>query len=466
LDKGSDTNSKALAGIILVSVSILFVCSSLRHALFQSSAFDLGYFDQAIYLIAQGKTPIVSFWGYHFLGGHADWILYLLALPYKIYPDIHWLFAIQAVALALGALPTWHIARQAGLKETQALAMAAVYLLYPLVFNLNLFDFHPEVMALPALLGAILAARNRRMGWFCLSIIFILGCRDALSLTVAAMGFWLLVFEKKRWYGAIALFAGSAWFLIATQVIIPFFRPGGVEAVGRYAYLGNSVLEIIQNLFLQPGLILGRIFSLSTLEYLALLISPVIWGLSLQSLTPLVAAIPTLIINLLSDSPAQRDLVHQYSLPILPFLLVAVIASLAAGKAWLRNSRSLVLWSFVLFLALAKYGYFGSIYLDSLDTWQATREAIAQVQTPGGVLTTAEISPHLTHRQLVKFTDINFPPTNLAQFDYVLLNIRHPGWQSNREFATSLLEQLKNTSEFAVNYQRDDVYLFKTVKKG
>lgn len=466
MDKNNDTNSKALVGIILVSVTILFACSSLRHALFQSNAFDLGYFDQAIYLIAQGKTPIVSFWGYHFLGGHADWILYLLALLYKIYPDIHWLFAIQAIALALGALPTWHIARQAGLKETQALAMAAVYLLYPLVFNLNLFDFHPEVMALPALLGAILAARNRQMGWFCLSIIFILGCRAALSLTVAAMGFWLLVFEKKRWYGAIALFAGSAWFLIATQVIIPYFRPGGVEAVRRYAYLGNSVLEIAQNIFLQPGLILGRIFSLSTLEYLALLISPVIWGLSPQHLTPLVVAIPTLVINLLSDAPTQRNLVHQYSLPILPFLLVAVIASLAAGKAWWRNSRSLVLWSLVLFLALAKYGYFGSIYLDSLDTWQATREAIAQVQTSGGVLTTAEIAPHLTHRQLVKFTDVNSPPTNLAQFDYVLLNIRHPGWQSNQEFATNLLEQLKTNPDFALNYQQDDVYLFKAVKNG
>jgi uncharacterized membrane protein len=432
--------------------------------LFQSSVFDLGYFDQAIYLISQGKTPIVSFWGYHFMGGHADWILYFLALPYKIYPDVRWLFVIQAVALALGALPTWQIARQAGLKETQALAMSAVYLLYPLVFNLNLFDFHPEVMALPAILGAILAARKGRIGWFCLSIIFILGCRAALSLTVAAMGFWLLVFEKKRWYGAIALFAGIAWFLIATQVIIPFFRPAGVEAVRRYAYLGNSVLEIAQNLFLQPGLILGRIFSPSTLEYLALLISPVIWGLSPQYLTPLIAAIPTFIINILSDSPAQRDLVHQYSLPILPFLLVAVIASLAAGKTWFRRPRSLVLWSLILFLALAKYGYFGSIYLDSLDTWQATREAIAKVQTSGGVLTTAEIASHLTHRQLIKFTDVNFPPTNLTQFDYVLLNIRHPGWQSNREFATSLLEKIKNTPEFALNYQRDDVYLFRSVK--
>ena len=450
-----------LVWMIGASTLILFACSSLRHALFQSSAFDLGYFDQAVYLISQGQPPIVSFWGYHFLGGHADWVLYLLALLYKIYPDVHWLFAVQASALALGALPTWHLARQAGLKEAQAVLMAAVYLLYPLVFNLNLFDFHPEVMALPALLGAIVAARLDRKVWFCLSIIFILGCRDALSLTVTAMGFWLLCFEKKRLYGALALVAGIAWFLIVTQVIIPSFRPDGVEAVGRYTYLGNSVLEIARNLLLKPELVLGRILSLNTLLYLALLLSPVIWGLSLQHLTPLVGAIPTLMINILSDSPAQRSLIHQYSLPVLPFLLVAVISSLAAGRGWWLRRRWIALWSLIAFLALAKYGYFGSIYLNSLDTWQAIREAIAQVQTKGGVLTTAEIAPHLTHRKLVKFTDANSPPANLAEFDYVLLNVRHPGWLSNQEFAARLVNQLKNAQEFQLLYQRDDVYLFK-----
>lgn len=439
---------------------IFFACSSIRHALFQSSAFDLGYFDQAAYLISQGQAPIVSFWGYHFLGGHADWIMYLVALLYKIYPSVHWLFAIQAISLALGALPTWHLALQAGLKEGQAIAMAAVYLLYPLVFNINLFDFHPEVMALPAMLAAILAARLDRIGWFCLAIIFILGCRDALSVTVAAMGFWLLVFEKRRLYGAIALFAGVAWFLIATQLLIPHFRPGGVEAVGRYAYLGNSVFDIAKNLLLQPGLVLGKVFSPNTLEYLAFLILPVFWGLSPAHLAPLVGAIPTLVINILSDSPAQRNLVHQYSLPILPFMLVAVISTLAAGKGWVRNKRGIMLWALVAFLALGKYGYFWSIYLNSLDTWQGTREAIAQIHTKGSVLTVPQVAPHLTHRSVVKLTTTGSESANLSEFEYVLLNLRHPGFGSSPSVAASLLERLKNAPEFQLTYQRDDVYLF------
>lgn len=467
MDRGSDINSKALTGIILVSVSILFVCSSLRHALFQSAAFDLGIFDQAVYLISQGNTPVSSFLGFHILGDHAALILYPLALLYKIYPNLHWLFAVQAVALAIGAFPAWSLARHGGLKTSQAQAIACVYLLYPLVFNLNLFDFHPETIALPALLWAVLAARLGKTAWFCLSIAVVLSCKAVLALTVAAMGLWLLLWEKCRLCGIIAIASGAIWFIITTQGIIPFF--GGTAAeigrhLSRYTYLGRSFGEIARNILLQPGLVLGHIFTWETLEYLALLLLPVIWGLSLQNLAPLVGAIPTLLSNMLSEAPAQKNIVHHYSLPILPFLILAVISSLAAERGWLRGRRTIILWSLAAFLALAKYGYFGSIYLNSLDTWQATREAIARVQTSGGVLTTAEIAPHLSHRQLVKFTDVSFPPPNLTQFDYVLLNIRHPGWQSNREFATSLLEQLKNSPEFVLNYQRDDVYLFKSAK--
>ena len=453
----------ALAWMIGVSALILFICSSVRHILFQSSAFDLGIYDQVVYLMSQGQPPISSFLGFHHLGNHTALSVYPLALLYKIYPTVHWLFAVQAVSLALGALPTWYLARQAGLKEAQATAMAVVYLLYPLIFNVNIFDFHPEVMAVPVILGAILAARAGQTAWFCCAMIFVLGCKDALSLTVAAMGVWLLVFEKRRVCGAIAIIAGVAWFLIVTQVIIPMFSGTEAAAVERYSYLGNSVLDIAKNLLFKPNLLLGKVFSLDTLEYLALLSAPVIWGLSPRHLTPLVAAIPALTLNILADYPYQRDLLHQYSLQVLPFLLLAVISTLAAGKGWLRNKRQIILWSLVAFLALAKFGYFWSRYLDSLDTWQATREAIALVKTKDPVLASRRIAPHLTHRPSIETANLGFTPADLIQFKYVLLNLRHPGLGSPPEIGPNLVAQLTQMPQFQLRYQRDDVVVFEKI---
>jgi uncharacterized membrane protein len=451
---------RPLAWMIGAGFVVFLAYSMTRHLLFHSTAFDLGYFDQATYLISQGQPPIVSFWGYHFLGGHADWIMYPIAGLYRIYPSVYWLLVIQAGALALGALPIWLLAHQAGLKPPAAITMSAVYLLQPLVFNVNLFDFHPEVMALPLLLSAVWAARARKIGIFCLTIVLILGCRDALSLTVAAMGIWLIGFEQRRRYGVIALGVGIAWFLIATQVLIPHFRPGGVEAVGRYAELGSSIPEILQNLVLNPLLILGRLFNGDNFFYLFLLLSPMIWGLSLRHLAPLVGAIPTLAMNLLTDYYPQKDIVHQYSVPALPFLMLALIATVAAGQGWCRNRRAMILWALLAFLCLGKYSYVVTRYFSTIDTWQATRAAISQIHTPGGVLTTAQIAPHITHRAVVKLATTRTPNIDIGEFDYVLLNARYPGWEGNRQLVLKLINQLQTDPRFQIKLQQDEVFLF------
>ncbi len=138
--------SPLLVGILAIAALILFAASSARHLLLQSTAFDLAHFDQAIYLIGQPQPAIVSLTEYHFLGSHADWILYLLAPLYWLYPSVYWLFGVQALGLAIAALPLWYLARQAGLAPRLSLAVVLAYLLYPLVFNINLFDFHPSVL--------------------------------------------------------------------------------------------------------------------------------------------------------------------------------------------------------------------------------------------------------------------------------------------------------------------------------
>jgi len=448
-----------LTGIIISSL-ILFASSSLRHAFFQSNAYDLGIFDNGIYLISQGKEPFVSFRGLHILGDHAAYILYIIALFYKIYPDIHWLFAIQAISLSLGALPTYQLSLQAGLKETQAQTLAFVYLLYPLIFNVNLFDFHPEVIALPAILYAILAARNNNILGFIVSIFIILGCKEVLSLLLIAMGIWLLIFEKKWPDAAIAILLGIFWFFLSTEFIIPHFSQAPPIAVGVYSFLGNSLSEITLNIILKPGLVLSKIFTLANLEYLVLLLIPLIWGLSWRHLNPLIGATPILFLNLLAENPQMKNLTQQYSLAILPFLLLAIISNLATGGGWFKHKKWIILWSLICFFALAKYGYFASKYLQTLDNWQATREAITYIKTKENVLTTDKIAPHLTHRPFLELAIQGREQTDLKLFKYVLLNQRHPGWPSSPELVIGLVKRLKNHPDFKLKYHQDDVWLF------
>jgi uncharacterized membrane protein len=511
-DKVAATHLSPPSSVIwMVSAAsvIFFLCSSLRHALFQSTAWDLGIFDQAIYLISQGKSPISSFLGFHIMGDHASGIFYILALFYKIYPDVHWLLAVQAIALAVGALPVWSLARLAGLELKQAQVIAAVYLFYPVVFNLNLFDFHPEVIALPAILWAILAARLSQPLQFCVAIILILSCKGVLALTVVAMGVWLLVLERETLLGkrrvriAIAFFAiivGTVWFLMVTQAIIPGFKGAESGGVGRYAYLGNSVLEIAANLLLKPGLVLSKLLSIDSFKYLFLLVLPVIWGFSPRYLIPLFGALPTLILNVLSQEPFQRSLAYQYSLPVIPFLLLAVISKEEESSATdsvtdltdltevskreegkktpTTNSRfpitnyqllipnfqapkTIIIWSLICFLFLGEAKDFWP-YFNRIDTWQATGEAVSQIQPQASVLTDNRLAAHLAHRQTIKALSQISSETDLVKFDSVLLNLRHP-WPDTKEMGDRAANYLRKSANFKLQYQKDDILLFQRI---
>jgi uncharacterized membrane protein len=445
--------------IIGISALILFISSIIRHELFNSSG-DLAFFDQTVYLVSQGKPPISSVLGFHILADHAAWILYPIALLYKIYPHVYWLFAVQSIALSLGAFPTYLLAIQAGLKENQAIAIVIVYLLYPVLYNSNLCDFHPDTIAVPAILTAVLAARKGKLIWFCISVLIVLGCKAVLSLTLVAMGVWLLFFEKRRLYGVIAIISGIAWFLIANKIIIPFF---GSEATlvnrhfYRYSYLGKSFSETLQIVLSQPQIIFIHIFNLINLEYLSFLLLPIIWGLIPKYMTPLIGAIPCIALNILADHASQKNVILHYSLPIIPFLILASIASIAANKAWIKQGRIIILWSLFWFLFLGKWGFFMSKYLNFVDNWQATRQAISLIKTQDSVLTTDVITPHLTHRQEINF---KYSINELNKFHYILLNTRHPGWGGTREDYHNLSNELKKRSDFNLQYQRDDVYLF------
>jgi uncharacterized membrane protein len=261
----------------------------------------------------------------------------------------------------------------------------------------------------------------------------------------------------------MAVVFGSLWFGLATRVVIPYFsqNPESISRhLSRYGYLGSSFTDIVANLIFKPWLWWGGLFNGPNLGYLLLLVLPLLWGLHPRQSQPLIAALPFLLMNLLAQDPNQKDLLHQYSLPILPFLLVIVIDSWANQRAWLQRPRWILVWSLVCFLALAKVGYFWERYLTTINTWQATQTAIAKVPPVGNVLTSANVAPHLTHRPLVRLAVPGAEKLDLTTFDYILLNQRHPGQDSSPEFVQQLIRALRENGHFQTQFQQDGVLLF------
>ncbi|MEL6927122.1 MAG: DUF2079 domain-containing protein [Cyanobacteria bacterium J06600_6] len=460
-----------LPGLVLITSFVLFTFSSLQLYIFREGN-DLAFFDQLVYLLSQGKTPVSTILeGVHLIGDHGAIILYPLSLLYAIYPDVHWLLVVQAIALALGTVPIYGLSRDSGLSVNYARAIAICYALYPGIFNINFYaEFRPETIAVPALIWAVWAAKQRSIGQYAIAIILVLSCKEALGLTIIGLGFWLALCQKRLWYGIVTMTAGGAWFIFAALYLIPTFR-GGHQMAGTWHYqsLGTSLTEIAVKVLTNPQIFLGRALMGDRLFYYLLLISPILLGLHWQKVLTVIPALPMLGLNILADYPRQRDLIHQYSLPIIPFLFIWLIASVAyltkhRWRSWL-SPRWLILWSIMAWFALAKYGYYWTRYAPLYSNIKAVRGAVELVTPDARVLTSGYVAPHLSQREMITLlgNDNNVDRVAKHQIDTVLIAKQHLGFGITAEAAAQTIRDLSQ-SGFRLTYQQQDVWLLEKNK--
>ncbi len=457
-----------LTGLAIVTSLVLFASSSLQFWLFREGN-DLGFFAQLLYLLSQGQPPVSTLLaGVHLIGDHGAIILYPLSLLYLIYPDVHWLLAVQAIALSCGAIPLYFLSLNSGLSVGYARVVTIAYVLYPAIFNINFFtEFRPETIAVPALLWAVLAAKKQAAGQFAIAIMIVLSCKEVLSLTVIGLGIWLAVCQRRLVYGFSCIGVGLGWFIFAATYLIPRFR-GGYQMAGTWQYgsLGTSLTEIAWKVLTKPQILLSRGWASDRLFYYLLLILPIVIGLHWRKILAIVPALPMLGLNVLADAEHQRDLIHQYSLPIIPFLFLWLIASLAYLKQhrqrnWLSR-RLLITWSVIAWLALAKYGFFWTNYAALSPNIGAVRGAVNLVEPDDRVLTSGYISPHLSHRPqlLLLNQDITVKRIEKLDLDTVLIAKQHLGQDISPQAADQLIKDLLSAN-FASVYQQQDVFLLK-----
>ena len=457
-----------LIGLVAIASSILFFFSSLQLWLFRAGN-DLGFFDQLVYLLSRGQIPVSTLLeGVHLIGDHGAVILYPLALLYVIYPSVYWLLAVQAIALSCGAIPLYVLSRDSGLSVGYARAVAICYVLYPAVFNINFYtEFRPETIAVPALLWAVLAAKRKSVAQSAIAIILVLSCKEAMSLTVVGLGLWL-VFLGRRFYGLGCIVAGLAWFGFAAVYLIPTFR-GGYQMAGTWHYesLGTSLTEIALKVITNPQIFVSRALMGDRLFYYLLLILPIILGLHWRKISTMLPALPMLGLNILADFPRQRDLIHQYSLPIIPFLFIWLIASLVyfskrRPRRW-RSPRTLIIWSVITWLALAKYGYFWTRYAPLYANVGAVRTAVNLVEPDARVLTSGYIAPHLSHRDTLMLLENDGNVERVVKYDLdtILIAQQHLGLGTSPQVAEETIAQLLESSVFNLVYQQQDVFLLK-----
>jgi uncharacterized membrane protein len=311
--------------------------SVLRHDAFVTGRFDLGNMVQAVWSTAHGDPLEMT--GLHGdqvsrLGAHVDPILVLFTPLWWIWPSPDMLLVVQAVAVALGAVPVFWLARKHLRSGHAGLGFACAYLLYPATGWLTLNEFHPVALATPLLLFAFWYLDEDRLLPFVLFALAASACKEEIALVVAGFGIWYAI-SRRRWLagGAIAL-VGGAWAAVAIAVIIPHYNDGAEsDFYGRYSEVGGSAAGILKTTVTDPLRVADAAFGARDLRFLLQLVAPLA-GLCLLSPLVLVAAVPELAINLLSATTTQTSIHFHYTAGLIPVLVIAAVFGAKRLSRW------------------------------------------------------------------------------------------------------------------------------------
>jgi uncharacterized membrane protein len=444
--------------------------SILRQDAFATGRFDLGNMVQAVWSTAHGDPlQVTDLQGGQVsrLGAHVDPILVLFAPLWWIWSSPDMLLVAQALAVGLGALPVFWLARKHLASARAGLGFALVYLLYPATGWLTLNEFHPVALATPLLLFAFWFLDEDRLLAFAVFAVAAAACKEEIPFVIAGFGVWYAV-SRRRWVegGAIAGL-GIAWAAVATTVVIPHFNHGQTsDFYTRYSEVGGSPGGIVKTAFTHPGRLANAAFTGRDLHYVLQLLWPLAF-LPLLSPLVLVAALPELAINVLSAVTTQTSIHFHYTAGLIAPLVIATIF----GAHRIGRNAYVVAATAVLVAVAGNYRLGPAPAWEHVPGGQRFQARAADVTAhdriadqalrliPKGAVVTAtnSLGAHLSARRRV----LSFP--FIQDATWIAADETQPGY-ADRYAPLATAEQLvwlRRNPEWKLVFERDGVLVFR-----
>jgi uncharacterized membrane protein len=502
----------------MIGYSAIFsYLSVLKSAAYQSYAWDLGIFNQALWTtthngrfffttVEQYIVPSGSFFGTHFSP-----VLFLVLPIYALFPSPNTLLIMQSCVLALGALPLYLLARKELGNDYLAAIVSCTYLAYPFVQGINWFDFHVESF-LPLFFGFSLYYM-RRENWkrFFLFVLLSLSVIEQTAIVVIFMGFYLLFIWRKEIIGIlrrkasfqikftvpfflIAL-AGS-WYILQAWLKSVFFPINPAESAIFDASSHWSVLGITGNpVYLPVYIVQHPVSVIAAVEYdgalkaafLLFVFAPLLF-LPLKNSYTLIAT-SWLVPAILSNYNSYYSIGDQYTAFIIPFLTVAFVLSLKSisRKRWIRITLrrlciAALICSLVFSLAIGPYSpfshsvshvvplpSFSSSVLEVNSHTAALNRMISLIPSNASVLTQNNIFVHVSDRldaYALPFDNSTFSSGQafvqymgslINESTFVLVDV-HPGYATPSSALLNSTVSLR--PDFLLYASTDGIYLY------
>jgi uncharacterized membrane protein len=507
--------ASSLVALIVVLFSVYFILLHLgRQDAYLTPAEDLGTMDQAVWSLTHGQlshqtvcnivsdTNCTSLNGVSRFAIHFEPILFLVSLFYLIVSSPKTLLVLQTLVVAGGAFPAFWLARLRLRNELAAVGIAILYLLYPALQQAEIFDFHAVTLTSALLLFTLYFMYTRRTAWLFVFAILSMACKEEMPAVIAMFGLWSIVFQQ-RWRTGLGLVVLSLAWVGMTLLVYHFASPTGHPLLAsRYAYLGNSPLQILFYFLRHPRTVIAQhLLEPTHRQYLRILLAPAGY---LPVLAPwiLVLAFPSIALNLLSSFRNQYLGVFQYNAEIVPVLIFATIESMVLitwvvqwlvkrlrarqeqqtwdgeashaeqkkpavsvrpGLRWLQPVVLFVLVGFTLFTVVHDDFTYGALPFSRAFAWpqvsqhnQIAQQLVAMIPPSASVSAQSSLVPHVSERSHVYL----FPYADNTA-DYIFLDITSFTYPFESSPYTKEVKKVLLGSQYGVVAAQDGFLLLK-----
>jgi len=455
--------------ILLVWICILAILyatlSVVRHNHFQSTATDLGVYDQAVWQYSRFLWPYNTVKDRFILGDHLTLTLPLLAPLFWVWNDARALLILQAAWVSVSVLAVYKLVRLRKFSPLIALCLSFVYsLFYGIQYGI-FFDFHPVLLAVGLIPWMLYFLESKRTKLFIGALVLLLLTQENMGLALASLGF-IYFFRKPYRKLSVAFILGGIVITLISMKIVAFFSPVGYQYT---PHLTTQLPQFIQQLYDAPDKRLVWLYSLSAFSFLPLL-SP--------------GAMLAVIFDLAQYFTTGPEIMRMWS-PFLhhrailaPYLLLGTLDVLGFLAKRKINITAIALFLVASCLIQQYIFHYPLNKLTKSDYWQINswitdnNNMITTIPPTIRLATQQSLVPHLSHRKDIYLV---WPRVHDAGWwldfdnkaDYLLIDT-HPG-----EWLTMLLETPEHVNEALTNMEKlkkitlvqkiNDIRLYKIV---
>jgi uncharacterized membrane protein len=331
----SNTSNLSVAVLTLL-YAIVFSTLAIHRFSLMGDCYDLSIFEQAFWSTINEGLPLYTsqdgpnYGRFSHFSSHFTPFLFLWVPFYWLWQAPQTLLILKTLALGLAAFPLYRLAMGLLRFRTAGLLVVLIYFLYPPLHGVNMWGFHENEFAVAPMLVMLLGYERRSWILFWTSLFAVLTVKESMTLTAAAFGFYLLLFQREKKIGLITVAVSLSWLFVAQWIIIPFAAGSPLFEMDRRFFnrydplVGQSYGEIVSNIATRPLQILSYAFgNADKRAYLFDLLFPLAF---VPFIVPklLLVCVPVVAQNLLSAYQGQYALLGQYHAEIIPILIYAL----------------------------------------------------------------------------------------------------------------------------------------------